>query len=205
MPGDRTAIGALSRAIARLEADPFPMALEARPAACRGDGALPAVLEAPAHRQPLAHGAAGSTRARDQPLGAALLHTTTAPTMLQAGIKDNVLPPEASAVVNFRIFPGETIASVTERVTRVVDDGRIIVGPLDSVGANPSPVSDVASPAYRLVAATIAAMAPGERVPVIPYLVMGGTDAKYWGAHTDRVFRFLAVPLALATKSGSTA
>src|SRR5439155_199779 len=84
--------------------------------------------------------------------------------------KDNVLPPEASAVVNFRIFPGETIASVTERVTRVVDDSRIAVGLLDSVGANPSPVSDVASPAYRLVATTIEAMAPGERLPVIPYL-----------------------------------
>ena len=46
------------------------------------------------------------------------------------------------------------------------------------------------------MAATVAAMAPGERVPVIPYLVMGGTDAKYWGDHSDRVFRFLAVPLA---------
>jgi len=32
-------------------------------------------------------------------------------------------------------------------------------------------------------------------VPVLPYLVMGGTDAKFWGAHTDRAFRFLAVPL----------
>jgi carboxypeptidase PM20D1 len=30
---------------------------------------------------------------------------------------------------------------------------------------------------------------------VIPYLVMGGTDAKYWGAHSDRVYRFLPVPL----------
>ena len=38
-------------------------------------------------------------------------------------------------------------------------------------------------------------MLPGERVPVLPYLVMGGTDAKYWNEHSDRVFRFLAVPL----------
>ena len=197
MPGDRTAIGALAGAIVRLEAHPFPMAL-AGPTRGMVEAMAPYLpfprrflianlwLTAPLVSRSLAQ----------SPLGAALLHTTTAPTMLQAGIKDNVLPPEASAVVNFRILPGETIASVTERVRRVVDDSRISVGPLDSVPADPSPVSDVASPAYRLVAGTIEAMAPGEGLPVIPYLVMGGTDSKYWGAHSDRVFRFLAVPLA---------
>jgi carboxypeptidase PM20D1 len=53
----------------------------------------------------------------------------------------------------------------------------------------------VRSPAYQLISETIRGMAPGETVPVLPYLVMGGTDAKYWSAHTDRAFRFLAVPL----------
>ncbi len=38
-------------------------------------------------------------------------------------------------------------------------------------------------------------MVPGEVPPIVPYLVMGGTDAKYWGPYTDRAFRFLAVPL----------
>jgi carboxypeptidase PM20D1 len=60
---------------------------------------------------------------------------------------------------------------------------------------NPSPVSSVSSPAYALVASTIRSLAPAERLPVLPYLVMGGTDAKYWGAHTDNAFRFLPVPL----------
>jgi carboxypeptidase PM20D1 len=132
---------------------------------------------------------------RRSPLGAALLHTTTAPTILSAGIKDNVLPPEAAAVVNFRIRPGETVATVTARVRAVVADSTITVEPLDSVGADPSAVSDVHSPGYALIAETIRGMTPGEPVPVLPYLVMGGTDAKYWGAYTDRAFRFLAVPL----------
>jgi carboxypeptidase PM20D1 len=38
-------------------------------------------------------------------------------------------------------------------------------------------------------------MAPHEQLPVIPYLVMGGTDAKYWGEHSNRVFRFLPIPM----------
>ena len=58
-----------------------------------------------------------------------------------------------------------------------------------------SPVSDIQSPAYQLITETIRAMTPDETVPVLPYLVMGGTDAKFWGAHSDRVFRFLAIPL----------
>src|SRR5262249_5266399 len=129
------------------------------------------------------------------PLGAALLHTTIAPTMLSAGVKDNVLPPEATAVVNFRIRPGETVATVTERVRQLADDPRITTAPIDRAGTDPSPVSDIRSPAYALVDRTIRAMVPGEPLPVIPYLVMGGTDAKFWGKYSDRVFRFLAIPL----------
>jgi carboxypeptidase PM20D1 len=196
MPPSRTAIGALSRAIARLEADPFPSSLT---------GPTRGMVEAMAPSVPFGQRLMLAnlwlteplvTRLlADNPLGAALLHTTTSPTMLAAGIKDNVLPPEATAVVNFRILPGETVASVTERVTRVVDDPRVTVSRLDSVGVDPSPVSDLASPGWRLVVRSIRGMIPGEQPPVIPYLVMGGTDAKYWGDHSDRVFRFLPIPL----------
>jgi carboxypeptidase PM20D1 len=195
-PSARTAIGALSRAIATLEAHPFPSSLDGPTA-----GTLTAIAPyAPfGQRMALANlwltGPLVKAMMRKSPLGAALLHTTIAPTLLSAGIKDNLLPPEATAVVNFRIRPGETIATVTARVREVIADSMIVVEPLDSVGADPSPVSDVNSPAYALISATIRGMTPGERVPVLPYLVMGGTDAKFWGAHTDRAFRFLAVPL----------
>jgi carboxypeptidase PM20D1 len=123
------------------------------------------------------------------------MHTTTAPTMLTAGIKDNVLPPEAQAVVNFRIRPGETVQSVRARVTQVVADPRVTVALLDSVGVDPSPVSGTSTPAWALLGRTIRGMTPGEQPPVIPYLVMGGTDAKFWGPHSDKVYRFLPIPL----------
>lgn len=97
-------------------------------------------------------------------------------------------------MVNFRIRPGETQQSVITHVRRVIADTMIMVEPTDSARTDPSPVSDIGSSAYQLIATTIRAMAPGERLPVLPYLVMGGTDAKYWGAHSDKVFRFLAVP-----------
>ncbi len=196
MPTGRTAVGALSRAVAALEASPFPASL---------DGPTRGMLEALTPWAPYGQRVALANLWLTEllvrrglsgtPLGAALMRTTIAPTMLTAGIKDNVLPPEATAVVNFRIRPGETIESVTERVRRVIADTMIIVEPLDRAAVDPSPVSDITSPAYRLIEETIRGMVPGESLPVLPYLVMGGTDAKFWSAHSDRVFRFLAVPL----------
>ena len=202
MPTARTAIGALSRAIVRLEGDPFPYSM---------DGPTQRMIEAMAPYQPFSQrivtGNLWITKPlvtrmlQSNPLGAALLHTTTSPTMLSAGIKDNVLPPEATAVVNFRIRPGETVSSVMARVTQVIGDPKVRVAQLDSVGVDPSPVSDTNDPAYKLIAHTIGSMAPGEQVPVIPYVVMGGTDAKYWGPHSSRVFRFLPIPLGEGDRS----
>lgn len=196
MPPGRTAVGALSRAVAALEASPFPFSL---------DGPTRGMLEAMAPYAPYAQRLALSnlwltaplvTRMLGgTPLGAALMHTTTSPTMLDAGIKDNVLPPEATAVVNFRIRPGETQATVIARVRDVIDDPAITVEPTDSARTDPSPVSDTESRAFALIANTVRGMVPGQQVPVLPYLVMGGTDAKYWNAHSDKVFRFLAIPL----------
>ncbi len=196
MPGARTAVGALSRAIAALEASPFPYSFNAPTRAM-----LKALTPYAPFGQKLVLANMWLTEPLVQrllqadPLGGALLHTTTAPTMLQAGVKDNVLPPEAVAVVNFRIVPGETMASVMDRVRAVINDTLIAVEPTDSARVDPSPVSDVNSSAYRLIENSIRAMAPGEEVPVVPYLVMGGTDAKYWGEHSQRVFRFLPIPM----------
>jgi carboxypeptidase PM20D1 len=42
-------------------------------------------------------------------------HTTTAPTIISGGVKNNVIPTVAEATINFRILPGETIESVKHR------------------------------------------------------------------------------------------
>jgi carboxypeptidase PM20D1 len=54
----------------------------------------------------------------------ALVRTTTAPTIFHAGIKDNVVPTKAEAVINFRILPGETSADVINHIKEVLDDDR---------------------------------------------------------------------------------
>ena len=124
----------------------------------------------------------------------AMVRTTTAPTMLAGSPKDNILPERASAVVNFRILPGETAEDVRARVARLVADERVAVSQHGEMFADPSPVSPVDSPAYRAIAATARGM--DERIVAVPMLVVGATDARYYTGIADNVYRFLPLRLS---------
>lgn len=118
---------------------------------------------------------------------AAGLRTTTAVTMLKGSSKSNILPTKASAVVNFRILPGETTETVLEYIKSIINDDRISYEVFMS--NNPSKVSSTTSLGYQLISQTIREFAPDAFVA--PYLVMGGTDSKYFYPLTDSVYRFL--------------
>ena len=78
---------------------------------------------------------------------AAMVRTTTAPTILNAGVQDNVLPIRATAVVNHRILPGDTRESVTARVAEVIDDDRVQLRDV-SASYDPSPISSTEAPGF---------------------------------------------------------
>lgn len=121
------------------------------------------------------------------PTTAAMLHTTIAPTMLAASDKDNVLPVSASAAVNFRIGPGDSVAAVLEHVRRAV--GPDLEVELDQeFSSEPSPVSPTDSEAFAVLARTVREIVPD--AVVTPYLVVGGTDARYMTRLTPFVYRF---------------
>lgn len=122
----------------------------------------------------------------------AITRTTTAPTMLNGSIKDNVLPQRATAVVNFRIHPNDSVASVTQHVHDVTShiEGLVIAPYEDGIGSEPSPVSSTTSEAYRVLEA-VARATGGDAVPVAPALVIGATDARFASAVSkDAIYRF---------------
>lgn len=195
-PPAETSIGILSAALARLEATPFPARLDgpARdmfeylgPEMSFGSKVAFAnlwLLRPLIERQML-----------KTPQTAALLRTTTAPTIFSAGVKANVLAPEATAVVNFRIRPGETMATVEAFVRQVIGDERV---KLERYGdaKDPSPASDISGPAFKMMAKTIRQVLSDDIV-ITPMLVVGGTDAKYYAQRSPNVFRFLPVVITL--------
>lgn len=128
------------------------------------------------------------------PMTTAMMHTTTAVTMVNGGIKENVLPPSASAVVNFRILQGETVESVTEHVKNIIDDDRVTVTDM-SISIDPSPVSDPYGKEYKLIEKSIRQTWGTPDLVVTPYLVIGGADAKWFATSgmAENVYRFTAV------------
>ena len=124
----------------------------------------------------------------------ALLRTTTALTMAHAGNKENVLPGEAEATVNFRLLPGDTIAEVLERmraqVASIIGTGQFEVsaGPISSEA---TPISPSDSQAYQLLHRTIREVFPG--VVVTPGLYLAGSDSVHFLGISDNVFRFSPV------------
>jgi carboxypeptidase PM20D1 len=116
-------------------------------------------------------------------------HTTTAPTIIEGGVKNNVIPTVAEATINFRILPGETIESVQAHIQTTVGD-KIKVEPVGFL-TNPSPVSGIDSKAFTDLEKTIRSVFP--TTIVVPGLVGGGTDARYFYEISDDVYRFYPI------------
>ena len=104
--------------------------------------------------------------------------TTCVATMLEAGHAQNALPQRASATVNCRIFPGETVDQVRARLVEAVANPAAQI----EVMGNPrvSPISEPREDVMAAIGRSIHARHPG--VPITPYLEAGGTDGLVYRA-----------------------
>ena len=187
-PNRLGAAARLARAVVRLDRRPFPAALhpvtiEMLSRLAAGASPLPAALFARAGslRLPLTRifGALGG-----EPN--ALTRTTVALTQLAGSKASNVLPTRATATANVRIAPGESIASVLERMRRTVRDRKVTLRVVE--GTEPSPVSSTSNAQFAALEAAIGEVFP-DAIPA-PYIMLGGTDSRRFTAICDAVYRF---------------
>jgi carboxypeptidase PM20D1 len=190
VPPPQSAVGILSAAIQRLERN-HPKASLAGPTGLMFEHLGPSMAFVP--RAFLANRWLFEwllkRRLAAAPETDAMMRTTTAATMFQAGEKENALPINARAVLNFRIIPGDSIAGVLDHVRRTVDDERVTVHRI-GFASEPSPVSSIESEAYVTLQEAIRQIIPG--TVVSPYLVIGGTDSRHYQGIADNVYRFKA-------------
>ena len=187
VPDTPTPAGRLSAVIARLEAEPFPARL---------DGAARSMLDflAPelgfTQRVALANlelfgGLVTRTLVRE-PKSAALVRTTVAPTLLRAGTSVNILPQVASAHINLRLLPGDTVAGTYARIERLAREHDVEVS-YARPGVEASPVSSVDSEAFRRIQRALRDVYP--ELPLAPCLVLGGTDGRHYTSVADDIYR----------------
>ncbi|EBA17264.1 hypothetical protein RSK20926_05997 [Roseobacter sp. SK209-2-6] len=188
MPPRTTAVGRISQAVARLQDKPVPGGL---------NGISAEFFDSLGQHFPLGQRVVFANQWLFRPLlekilsGApstdAMLRTTTAPTMLTGSSKENVLAAEASAKINFRIHPRDSIKDIVEHVRRTIDDPKVEIL-YDSERATPaSPVSSSEAEGYAQIKSSILdAFGP---LATVPGLTIAATDARHYGKAAKNAYR----------------
>ena len=187
IPPRVSTIGRLSAALERIENNPFPTRLVVP---------VKVMLEsmAPHLEQPerlilgnlwLTQGLVADRLSQD-PLMNSFVRTTTALTMFNAGLKENVVPQRAEAKVNFRLLPGDTPEMVVSYITDVVDDPEIEIS--HDKWDHVSSISDHEGSGYAVIEEAVLAVYP--RALVVPSLMFATTDTRHYIELTDNQYRF---------------
>jgi carboxypeptidase PM20D1 len=190
MPPQETAIGELARAIRALKDDPMPG---------RFGGLVQTTFDPLSSELPFVYrmGLANlwlfrpiiENRLSRIPHTNAALRTTVAPTVFQAGLKRNMLPARADAIVNFRIHPADSIEQVVEYVRRTIDDPDVHITRLPGA-KNASPVSKTDGWPYERFQQSIGEVF-GE-IPIAPSIFVAASDARHFTGLSDYIYRFRA-------------
>uniref|UniRef100_A0AAY4E3H9 Peptidase M20 dimerisation domain-containing protein n=1 Tax=Denticeps clupeoides TaxID=299321 RepID=A0AAY4E3H9_9TELE len=166
MPPAEGSIGILAAAVKRLEDNPLPRLF--------GYGPERGTFEHLAHKL--------------RPETNAFVRTTTAITMFNSGVKVNVLPSNAEAVVNLRIHSAQTLKEVLDLIEATVADERVKIEVLG--GFDPLPVSDYSNKAFGYQILKKTALEQFPQVTVAPGICVGNTDSRHYTELTKDIYRF---------------
>ncbi len=188
----------LARAIVRLEEHPFPARMPGP--------TLEMVDRLGRHAAPPLRTVFAATRRAPRllqaafdrlgPETAAMVRTTMAVTQLSGAPGPNVLPSTASAVVNLRIMMGDSVDGCVEHIRRVIDDDSVEIDVV--MRTEPSPVSATSGPAWEHLTRVTAEVFPD--AVCAPYVMMGGTDARFLTHLTPNVYRFAPFRMSTAQR-----
>jgi carboxypeptidase PM20D1 len=189
MPEKETAIDEMAKAIVKLKENPFPEEM---------GYVLNAFIDYVGPEMNFVNKMAMANRAIFKSLifnsykktaaGNAMIRTTTATTIFKAGIKDNVVPGQANATVNFRTQPGTSREDVVAYVKKVIANDKVEIHTRPA-GTNPKQVADVNHQGFTHIQNTLHGW--DSTLIVTPYLVLGATDSKNFSDLTQQIFRFI--------------
>ena len=201
VPVPDNAIAALSRALARVHESKPPVRLN--PVTREYFSQLGKVEEDPAIRQAMETIA----NARDQatidkaagvldaePLHNAVLRTGVSITMINGGIRSNVIPSEARATLNVRVLPDGDIRADVAEMNRIGAE-KAVTFELKTEPRKAPPASPGTTPLFQAMAAAGQAMAPD--AVVVPFMSTGGTDGAVLRAHGIPTYGILPMPLEM--------
>jgi acetylornithine deacetylase/succinyl-diaminopimelate desuccinylase-like protein len=126
------------------------------------------------------------------PMWNSMIRDTIAPTVLQAGIRPNVIPSEARAVLNVRLLPGDTIDVLINELNKLVNDPSVKLEVMPDAGLA-APNSSMENNFYALLTKVCAKEFSG--APVLPMLSTGATDSAQLRLHSVQAYGLSPFPL----------
>jgi acetylornithine deacetylase/succinyl-diaminopimelate desuccinylase-like protein len=135
--------------------------------------------------------AAGARALEAKPAFDAMLRNGISPTMLSAGVRANVIPAEASATLNVRLLPGQSLEDLVGRLSAAIGDPRVQITVENRNEESPPSPDDTAM--YHAIRSALGALAPG--VPVVPFLSTGATDSAPLRRAGVKAYGLLPFPL----------
>ena len=99
--------------------------------------------------------------------------TSVVPTVIDAGFRRNVIPSEASAILDIRMLPDEDVEGFYEKLAAVIDDPRVEIVP-EAIYRPAAPPSDIDNEMFRVLEDVALRMYP--EATVLPIMQTGATD-----------------------------
>jgi acetylornithine deacetylase/succinyl-diaminopimelate desuccinylase-like protein len=128
----------------------------------------------------------------------AMLRDTATPTMLTAGIRQNVVPSEARGVVNVRLLPGNQIEPLLNKLRTLVNDPAVRLE-VEPGGGEAAPSSSQSTDLYAAIGRVAGREFPG--APVLPMMSTGFSDS--WELRMRNVQAYGLVPFPLTEEDES--
>ena len=189
MPEKETSVDVLSKALVKLRGNPFPARFtEPMVGLMEAVGPQMPFVQRMAFANPwLFKGLIAKTYEKTG-AGNAMLHTTLVPTIIEGGIKDNVVPSQVKATINMRLLPGDSVEAVIKKVEEIIADDRVKVVKMDGPVVEASSVTSAKSFGYRKIDSIIRRTYPNT-VPS-PFLMIGATDSRHFGKVSSNIIKF---------------
>jgi acetylornithine deacetylase/succinyl-diaminopimelate desuccinylase-like protein len=124
----------------------------------------------------------------------ALLRTGVSLTLLNGGIRSNVIPSQGTANFNVRVLPGEDIREIVADLNRVAGESQVVFT-LNGEPHSSPPISSANTALYEALTLAGKTMAPD--VVVSPFMSTGATDAAVLRAKGIPTYGILPLPMAV--------
>ena len=101
------------------------------------------------------------------------LRTSVVPTIIDAGFRKNVIPSEASAVLDIRMMPGEDVEGFYQKLAEVIDNPAVEIVP-EEIYRPAAPPSGIDNEMFEVIEGVATRLYPGSTT--LPVMATGATD-----------------------------